>query len=695
MSKLVYAASKAGFETAYNNTALGNNVVLTDSGNPIYKSVVFTTDGYLYTHGKFFRIFDATNPFNVTSSNNIVSLKDGSGTELVNFDIGIISANGADNITATTTSGAVTIKHNKVSVGFGGTAGGTANTDTVSVPSFTVDDYGHITVKSSSIANLDYVKVKADITTDSEYKVILGSTAGIVETIQLNKSNYLKFNPSSGTLSASVFKQNGLKLSEIYAPISHANAASTYGSGSDTKYGHLKLSDSTSSTSGVSSGVAATPSAVKSALDAAKSYSDGILASNDAMIFKGTLGTGGTITTLPTTGLYNTGWTYRIITQGTYAGIVCEPGDLIICIVDRAAGVAGANADWTVAQTNVDGAVTAADNLTANQLILGNGTKNVKTLAAGTNGKVLTMVSGSPAWATNVDTWRAIKVDGTQRLASSTNTALDFIASTGISLSWNGTSNGVTIATNLQALDIRNQGTSAGSYSPSGITNNAINFADGLSASLLSNVFKVGHTNSITAGSKKLYSFAYDGYGHITGTPTEVTSLPNANSLVLKFDTGTTENTSLYTYNGSTAKTIDIKAGTNVSLTKAANTITINSTNTTYSFYNLVFKNSAGTVIDTYKPSTSPTKTFQAGSNVTIDSSGTDVIRIAATDTNTWRNVTAYSTGATSTINQVLSTSIGTADLQFGDEFVWNATSEELKLGWAEIDGAGVVTYTI
>ena len=41
------------------------------------------------------------------------------------------------------------------------------------------------------------------------------------------------------------------------------------------------------------------------------------------------------------------------------------------------------------------------------------------------------------------------------------------------------------------------------------------------------------------------------------------------NKLILKFDTGTTENTNLYTYDGSAAKTIDIKAGSNVSFTKA------------------------------------------------------------------------------------------------------------------------------
>ena len=47
-------------------------------------------------------------------------------------------------------------------------------------------------------------------------------------------------------------------------PTSHASASTTYGVGSSSNYGHVKLSDSTTSTSGVSSGVAATPAAVRS-----------------------------------------------------------------------------------------------------------------------------------------------------------------------------------------------------------------------------------------------------------------------------------------------------------------------------------------------------------------------------------------------------------------------------------------------
>ena len=60
-------------------------------------------------------------------------------------------------------------------------------------------------------------------------------------------------------------------------PTSHASPSTTYGVGSSSNYGHVKLSDSTTSTSGVSSGVAATPAAVRSVkaiADEAKAAAD-------------------------------------------------------------------------------------------------------------------------------------------------------------------------------------------------------------------------------------------------------------------------------------------------------------------------------------------------------------------------------------------------------------------------------------
>lgn len=55
------------------------------------------------------------------------------------------------------------------------------------------------------------------------------------------------------------------------------------------------------------------------------------IAASDAMVFKGTLGTNGTITAVPTTGVVK-GDTYKIISSGTYAGSACKVGDLIIAL---------------------------------------------------------------------------------------------------------------------------------------------------------------------------------------------------------------------------------------------------------------------------------------------------------------------------------------------------------------------------
>lgn len=64
---------------------------------------------------------------------------------------------------------------------------------------------------------------------------------------------------------------------------------------------------------------------------ATKKYvDDSILALPEPMIFKGSLGTGGTITTLPTASTSNEGYTYKVITAGTYASQSAKVGDTFI-----------------------------------------------------------------------------------------------------------------------------------------------------------------------------------------------------------------------------------------------------------------------------------------------------------------------------------------------------------------------------
>ena len=127
---------------------------------------------------------------------------------------------------------------------------------------------------------------------------------------------------------------------------------------------------------------------------ATKQYVDNILATNDAMIFKGTIGTGGTVTQLPAT--HEAGWTYKVITAGSLAGQPCEIGDMIICIADGTVATAD---DWTVIQTNIDGVVTGPASSTA---------EHIATFT-GTTGKVIqdsgfTIAKSVPADAQFTDT---------------------------------------------------------------------------------------------------------------------------------------------------------------------------------------------------------------------------------------------------------------------------------------------------
>ena len=120
----------------------------------------------------------------------------------------------------------------------------------------------------------------------------------------------------------------------------------------------------------------------------------GVSGVTNALVFKGTLGTGGTVTSLPETP--KVGDVYIVATAATYAGAVCEVGDMLVCTKAKAGE---GSAEWKAIQANINGAITGSATMTADQLVVGSGGKAIKPLAAGTNGQVLKMVSGKPAWA--------------------------------------------------------------------------------------------------------------------------------------------------------------------------------------------------------------------------------------------------------------------------------------------------------
>lgn len=105
---------------------------------------------------------------------------------------------------------------------------------------------------------------------------------------------------------------------------------------------------------------------------ATKQYVDRLVAGiNDF-----TVGVVDSSTPLPATD-YKVGQTFRVAEAGTYAGVECEAGDLIIVIKDYAADGAS-NSDFLVVQANVDGAVTGPDASTDANIVVFDGTTGRK-----------------------------------------------------------------------------------------------------------------------------------------------------------------------------------------------------------------------------------------------------------------------------------------------------------------------------
>ncbi|MCR6496222.1 hypothetical protein LJB71_08330 [Thermomonas sp. S9] len=95
---------------------------------------------------------------------------------------------------------------------------------------------------------------------------------------------------------------------------------------------------------------------------AVKTYVDGLLAANDAMVFKGVINASAN----PNYPAADAGHTYRISVAGKIGGASgpnVEAGDMLICTTDgTAAGTqATVGANWAIIQTNIDGALTTAN----------------------------------------------------------------------------------------------------------------------------------------------------------------------------------------------------------------------------------------------------------------------------------------------------------------------------------------------
>jgi hypothetical protein len=190
---------------------------------------------------------------------------------------------------------------------------------------------------------------------------------------------------------------------------------------SDTVKGHTYLSDATDSDlNAATGGTAATPLAVKNALAAANQYTDEQIANiSSGMTIIGTYGLQAdnpdeyrSLNNIPA----SKGDTYICISTMTgvaytnSAGIAVSnaslaPGDYIICVqaAVESGGTITTPARWTIVSNTASNAVTTNDTLTADNVILGNGNKTVKKLAAGTNGQFLRQTPNGARWRDHVN----------------------------------------------------------------------------------------------------------------------------------------------------------------------------------------------------------------------------------------------------------------------------------------------------
>lgn len=717
MEKLIYAKSKAGLELAWSDLALATS--------PIYRSIVFTEDGYLYTHGKFFRILDATSAFSATYANDIVSLKDGSGTTFVTFDRGVHAISGDTYISATDTNGSVALAH-ATTITAGSVGPTAASSTSIVVPRLTYNAAGHLTAASTQTATLNQV-LSAPTTTGTTHYLTFTST-GTSNTGSLLKSETLTYNAVTGLLSATGlsgtldnkftvtlngtatdFNNSASTGVSFFAPTAGGTSGQILKSNGSAAPSWMTISNSVASSS--------TDSEVPSAAAVYAAINSGI-ATNDAMIFKGVIDA----STNPNYPAADKGWTYKISVAGKIggaSGVVVEAGDTIICSVDAspAGNHATVGANWGILQTNIDGAVTTGSAIAQGALVIGAGSSSVSTLPnAGTAGWLLIGGTGTTAPTWTAPSLLTVQVNSAAFGSAYGPTAaktINFIGGTNVTLAPSGNNITINASDTASAVDNILDGSNTGT---------AITYAP-YAAQQAKLSFDTSTTNPTRSDRLNLNGYLYATKLYSGGAEV-LTAHQTVNGMTFNWTNGT--NTVLTAYDPLTAAdTLTFTQGSGIVLSGATNggnlTIAhatpsgassgtglaqyISATDafghvtgrSTMAAFNISSPTNsavnANLTTISYIPNGAKTFKFEAGTNVTMTTAtAANEQTITISSLNSWRNVKAYflsTPAAQGTIDK--------AELKFGDEFLWNGdtTAGEIKLAWAEVSETGVITYAV
>lgn len=165
--------------------------------------------------------------------------------------------------------------------------------------------------------------------TDTTYSAGTGLRIDNTDNNKIHNMGVLSVNESAtnGSIDITIGK-NGAETSETKSISIHGLADAAYKDvdkafGVPTLDANVKISVNqipTTDNYNVDSAYPVTSKAVKAAIDTLP----------NPMVFKGSLGVGGTITALPTAESGNEGFTYKVITNGEYAGQTAKIGDLFI-----------------------------------------------------------------------------------------------------------------------------------------------------------------------------------------------------------------------------------------------------------------------------------------------------------------------------------------------------------------------------